>query len=310
MHAALRTVLGSHVQQKGSLVDAERTRFDFAHDRPMTAEEIRRVEEMVNDAIRSNAAVSATVMKYDDAMRAGALAFFGDKYGDEVRVLAMGEHGGELSTELCGGTHVKRTGDIGVFKIVAESGIAAGVRRVEAVTGAGAVAYMQKLDAQLAEISGALKAPAAEVPAKIAQLLDNVRALEKELARLKGRLAASQGDDLAGRAVDIKGIKVLAATLEGADAKSLRETVDKLKDKLKSAAIVLAAVDGGRVQLAAGVTRDATARIAAGDLVNFVAQQVGGKGGGRADMAMAGGTDAAALPKALASVQGWAEARL
>jgi alanyl-tRNA synthetase len=254
--------------------------------------------------------VAATVMKYDDAIRAGALAFFGDKYGDEVRVIAMGEHGESLSTELCGGTHVKRTGDIGMFKIVAEGGIAAGVRRVEAVTGAGAVAYVQKLDAQLAEIAGSLKAPAVEVPAKIGQLLENVRALEKELARLKGKLAASQGDDLAGQAIDIKGIKVLAAVLEGADAKSLRETVDKLKNKLKSAAIVLAAVEGGKVQLAAGVTADATAKIPAGELVNFVAQQVGGKGGGRADMAMAGGTDAAALPKALASVRAWAEQRL
>jgi len=310
MHAALRKVLGAHVQQKGSLVDSERTRFDFAHDKPMTAEEIRRVEEIVNDGIRANAAVAATVMKYDDAIRAGALAFFGDKYGDEVRVLAMGDHGGELSTELCGGTHVKRTGDIGLFKIVGESGIAAGVRRVEAVTGAGAVAWVQRLDAQLTEIAGQLKAPAAEVPAKIGALMDNVRALEKELARLKGRLAASQGDDLAEQAVDIKGIKVLAAMLEGADAKSLRETVDKLKSRLKSAAIVLAAVEGGKVQLAAGVTGDATARIPAGELVNFVAQQVGGKGGGRADMAMAGGTDPASLPKALASVQAWAEQRL
>ncbi len=310
MHAALRKVLGGHVQQKGSLVDAERTRFDFAHDKPMTTNEIRQVEEIVNDAIRANATVAATVMRYDDAIKAGALAFFGDKYGDEVRVIAMGEHGGDLSTELCGGTHVRRTGDIGMFKIVAEGGIAAGVRRVEAVTGAGAVTYVQRLDAQLAEIAGTLKAPAVEVPAKIGQLLDNVKMLEKELARLKGRLAASQGDDLAGQAIDIKGIKVLAATLEGADAKSLRETVDKLKDKLKTAAIVLAAVDGGKVQLAAGVTQDATGKIPAGELVNFVAQQVGGKGGGRADMAMAGGTDPAALPKALASVRGWAEARL
>jgi alanyl-tRNA synthetase len=310
MHAALRQVLGTHVQQKGSLVDSERTRFDFAHDKPMAPDEIRRVEEIVNDAIRANAAVSVTVMKYDDAIRAGALAFFGDKYGDEVRVLAMGDHGGELSTELCGGTHVKRTGDIGLFKIVAETGIAAGVRRVEAVTGAGAVSWVQKLDAQLAEIAGSLRAPAAEVPGKIGALLENVRALEKELARVKGRLAASQGEDLAGQAIDIKGIKVLAATLEGADAKSLRETVDKLKAKLKTAAIVLAAVDGGKVQLAAGVTADATKKIPAGELVNFVAQQVGGKGGGRADMAMAGGTDAAALPKALASVRAWAEQRL
>jgi alanyl-tRNA synthetase len=310
MHAALRKVLGNHVQQKGSLVDAERTRFDFAHDKPMSADEIRQVEDIVNAAIRANAPVTATHMKYDDAIRAGALAFFGDKYGDEVRVLAMGEH----STELCGGTHVARTGDIGFFKIVAEGGVAAGVRRVEAVTGAGALAYVQALDAQLAEVAAALKSPAAEITAKLAHLQDHVKALEKELARLKGRLAASQGDDLAARAIDIKGIKVLAATLEGADAKVLRDTVDQLKNKLKSAAIVLASVDGKegeqRVQLAAGVTADVTSRLKAGDLVNHVAQQIGGRGGGRPDMAMAGGTDAARLPAALASVKSWAEQRL
>ncbi len=306
MHAALRRVLGSHVQQKGSLVDAERTRFDFSHDKPMTADEIRRVEEQVNSAIRANAQVTATHMKYDDAIRAGALAFFGDKYGDEVRVLAMGEH----STELCGGTHVARTGDIGFFKIVAESGVAAGVRRVEAVTGAGGLAYVQSLDAQLADIAAALKAPAAEVTAKIAHIQEHVKALEKELARLKGKLAASQGDELAAQAIDVRGIKVLAATLEGADAKVLRDTVDQLKNKLKTAAIVLAAVDGDKVQLAAGVTADATSKLKAGDLVNHVAQQIGGKGGGRPDMAMAGGTDPAALPKALASVKSWAEQRL
>ncbi len=306
MHAALRAVLGDHVQQKGSLVDAERTRFDFSHDRPLTAEQIRRVEAMVNDAIRSNVPVTARIMKFDDAIRSGALAFFGDKYGDEVRVLSMGEH----STELCGGTHVARTGDIGLFKIVAEGGVAAGVRRVEAVTGPGAVAVVQQMDAQLAEVAAALRAPAAEATAKISQLLDNVRALEKEVTRLKGRLASAQGDDLAAQAVDIKGIKVLAATLQGADARVLRDTVDQLKNKLKTAAIVLAAVEDGRVQLAAGVTPDAVARVKAGELVNFVAQQVGGKGGGRADMAMAGGSDAAGLPKALASVRAWAEQRL
>jgi alanyl-tRNA synthetase len=306
MHAALRAVLGDHVQQKGSLVDAERTRFDFSHDRPLTAEQIRRVEAMVNDAIRSNVPVTARIMKFDDAIRSGALAFFGDKYGDEVRVLSMGEH----STELCGGTHVARTGDIGLFKIVAEGGVAAGVRRVEAVTGPGAVAVVQQMDAQLAEVAAALRAPAAEATAKISQLLDNVRALEKEVTRLKGRLASAQGDDLAAQAVDVKGIKVLAATLQGADARVLRDTVDQLKNKLKTAAIVLAAVEDGRVQLAAGVTPDAVARVKAGELVNFVAQQVGGKGGGRADMAMAGGSDAAGLPKALASVRAWAEQRL
>jgi len=306
MHAALRAVLGRHVQQKGSLVDAERTRFDFSHDKAVTPEEIRRIEDMVNTSIRANAQVTASVMKYDDAIRAGALAFFGDKYGDEVRVLAMGEH----STELCGGTHVARTGDIGFFKIVAEGGVAAGVRRVEAVTGRGAVEFVQALDRQMHEAAYRLKAPASELTQKIAQVQDNVRALEKELARLKSRLASSQGDDLSAQAVDVKGIKVLAAVMEGADAKSLRETLDKLKDKLKSAVIVLGAVEGGKVQLAAGVTADATARVKAGDLVNYVAQQVGGKGGGRADMAMAGGTDPSRLSSALASVKSWAEQRL
>jgi alanyl-tRNA synthetase len=313
MHAALRKVLGTHVQQKGSLVDAERTRFDFSHDKPMTAEEIRKVEDIVNRAIRSNATVTPTVMRYDDAIRAGALAFFGDKYGDEVRVISMGGNDGDgserHSTELCGGTHVKRTGDIGFFKIVAETGVAAGVRRVEAVTGEGALAYVQALDRQLADVAAALKAPPSEATARIAQLQADLKALEKELSRLKGKLASSQGDDLAAQAVDVKGIKVLAAQLEGADAKVLRDTVDQLKNKLKTAAIVLAAVEDGKVQLAAGVTADATARIKAGELVNFVAQQVGGKGGGRPDMAMAGGTDPSKLGVALASVKGWAEQR-
>jgi alanyl-tRNA synthetase len=310
MHAALRKVLGTHVQQKGSLVDAERTRFDFAHDKPMTADEIRQVEAMVNHAIRSNAQVTPSVMKYDDAIRAGALAFFGDKYGDEVRVIAMGEGDDHHSTELCGGTHVKRTGDIGFFKIVAEGGVAAGVRRVEAVTGEGALAWVQALDRQLTEVAGALKAPAAEATARIAHLQDSLKSMEKELARLKGKLASSQGDDLAACAIDIGGIKVLAAQLEGADAKVLRDTVDQLKNKLKSAAIVLAAVDGGKVQLAAGVTADATGRIKAGELANFVAQQVGGKGGGRPDMAMAGGSDPTNLAAALDSVGDWAARQL
>ncbi len=306
MHAALRSVLGKHVQQKGSLVDAERTRFDFSHDKAVTPDEIRRIEDLVNASIRANAAVTANVMKYDDAIKAGALAFFGDKYGDEVRVLAMGDH----STELCGGTHVARTGDIGFFKIVAEGGVAAGVRRIEAVTGKGALDFVQALDRELHHAAHLLKAPSTELSQKIAQVQDNVKALEKELARLKSKLAASQGDDLSSQAVEINGVKVLAAALEGADAKSLRETLDKLKDKLKSAVIVLAAVEGGKVQLAAGVTADATGRVKAGDLVNHVAQQVGGKGGGRADMAMAGGTDPAGLPAALASVRSWAEQRL
>jgi alanyl-tRNA synthetase len=306
MHAALRRVLGAHVQQKGSLVDPERTRFDFSHSEPMSAAQIREVEALVNDAIRRNLEVSARIMKFDDALKAGALAFFGDKYGDEVRVIGMGE----VSTELCGGTHVRRTGEIGFFKIVSETGIAAGVRRVEAVTGEGALAWVQQREAQLAAAAAALKAPVDEVTQKIAQLLENARSLERELARLKSRLAASQGEDLAEQAVEVKGAKVLAATLEGADVKTLRETIDRLKQRLKSAAIVLGAVRDGKVSLVAGVTSDLTAKVKAGELVNYVAQQVGGRGGGRADMAQAGGTDAARLPEALESVKDWVEQRI
>jgi len=306
MHAALRKVLGAHVQQKGSLVDADRTRFDFSHNEPMTEPEQREVEALVNHEIRRNLEVTARVMKYDDAVRAGAMALFGEKYGDEVRVIGMGE----FSTELCGGAHVKRTGDIGFFKIVAESGVAAGIRRVEAVTAEGALAFVQSQEAALAQAAQALKTQPQELNAKIAQMLDGAKALEKELARLKSKMAASQGEDLALQATEIKGAKVLAALLEGADAKTLRETLDKLKDKLKSAAIVLAAVEGGKVSLIAGVTPDLTARVKAGELVNFVAQQVGGKGGGRPDMAQAGGTDASKLQGALTSVSAWVEQRL
>jgi alanyl-tRNA synthetase len=306
MHKALREVLGAHVQQKGSLVDPDKTRFDFSHDAPLTAEQIRRVEAMVNREILANEQTQARILGFDDAVRGGAVALFGEKYGDEVRVLDIGS-----SRELCGGTHVARTGDIGLFKIVSEGGVAAGIRRVEAVTGDNALAYVQSLDSRLGEIAGAVKAPVTEAAAKIAQILDNVKALERELARLKGKLAASQGDDLAAQAQPLKGgLRVLAATLDGADAKVLRDTLDQLKNKLKSAAIVLAAVEGGKVQLAAGVTADATAKVKAGELVNFVAQQIGGKGGGRPDMAMAGGTDAAALPAALAGVKRWVEERL
>jgi len=230
---------------------------------------------------------------------------FGEKYGETVRVLDIG-----TSRELCGGTHVRRTGDIGLFKVVAEGGVAAGVRRIEAVTGENALAYLQSLESTVDQAAAALKAPPAELTARIGGALDQIKTLEKELAALKGKLASSQGDELAGQAVDVKGIKVLAARLEGADAKTLRETMDKLKDKLKTAAIVLAAVDGDKVQLAAGVTADSIGRVKAGDLVNFVAAQVGGKGGGKPDMAMAGGTNAAALPQALAAVQGWVGERI
>ena len=311
MHSALRKVLGRHVQQKGSLVDSERTRFDFSHNEPMTDGQVRDVELQVNDAIRRNLEVTARVMKYDDAIRAGALAFFGDKYGDEVRVLGMGE----VSTELCGGTHVTRTGDIGLFKIVSETGVAAGVRRVEAVSGEGALAWVQEQEAKLRQAAAALKAPVGEVAAKIAQMLDHARTLERELARLKSKLASSQSDDIAALAVEIRGkdgsaMRVLAATLDGADAKTLRETMDKLKDRLKSAAIVLGAVADGKVALIAGVTPDLVARVKAGELVNHVAQQVGGKGGGRPDMAQAGGTDPSKLGGALASVKDWVEQRI
>jgi alanyl-tRNA synthetase len=305
MHKALREVLGSHVQQKGSLVNAERTRFDFAHNAPVTDAEIREIERRVNEEILANAATQARVMDIESAQKTGAMMLFGEKYGETVRVLDIGS-----SRELCGGTHVQRTGDIGLFKVVAEGGVAAGVRRIEAVTGANALAYLQSLEDTVNQAAGALKAPVAELNARIAQALDNARALEKEVAALKGKLASAQGDELLAQAVDVKGLKVLAAALPGADAKTLRETMDKLKDKLKTAAIVLAAVDGDKVQLAAGVTQDSIAKVKAGELVNFVASQVGGKGGGKPDMAMAGGTDAAKLPAALASVAGWVGERL
>jgi alanyl-tRNA synthetase len=305
MHKALREVLGAHVQQKGSLVNAERTRFDFAHNAPMSDEQIRQVERIVNAEVLANAAVKAEVMPIEAAQKAGAMMLFGEKYGDEVRVLDIGS-----SRELCGGTHVQRTGDIGLFTIVAEGGVAAGVRRVEALTGDNALAYVQGLETALGGVAGTLRVLKPEVPARVNALLDQVRTLEKELDALKGKLASTQGDELLSRAVDVAGIKVLAATLQGADAKALRETLDKLKDKLKSAAIVLATVDAGKVQLAAGVTADRTARIKAGELVNFVALQVGGKGGGKADLAMAGGSDPSKLSAALDSVRGWIAERV
>jgi len=306
MHAALRQVLGLHVQQKGSLVDAQKTRFDFSHNEPMTEAQMRKVEVIVNREIRRNSEVQARTMKYDDAIKAGAMALFGEKYGDEVRVLGMGE----FSTELCGGTHVQRTGDIGLFKIVSETGVAAGIRRVEAVTGEGALALVQEQEARLVEAASAVKAQPQDLTARIGQILDNVKSLERELAKLKSKLASSQGDDLASQAVEINGARVLAATMEGADAKALRETMDKLKDKLKPAAIVLGAIADGRVSLIAGVTPELTGKVNAGDLVNFVAQQVGGKGGGRPDMAQAGGTEPAKLAGALASVKDWVGQRV
>ena len=305
MHKALREVLGDHVQQKGSLVDPDKTRFDFAHNAPVTDDQIARIERLVNAEILANAATQARVMPIADAQKTGAMMLFGEKYGDDVRVLDIG-----TSRELCGGTHVARTGDIGLFKIVGEGGVAAGVRRVEAVTGRGALDYMQARDAMLTRAAGLFKAPVGELEAKIAQLLEHGRATERELARLKTKAAASAGDDLAGGAMDVKGAKVLAVALDGADVKALRETMDKLKDKLKSAAIVLASVADGKVTLIAGVTSDLTGRVKAGELVNHVALQVGGKGGGRPDMAQAGGTDPAGLPAALQSVRAFVEERL
>ena len=305
MHKALREVLGAHVQQKGSLVDADKTRFDFVHNAPMTAEEIRRVEQIVNAEIIANAATASRVMPIEEAQQSGAMMLFGEKYGDEVRVLDIGS-----SRELCGGTHVARTGDIGLFKIVSEGGVAAGIRRIEAVTGDVALAYVQREHALLLQAAHELKAPLSELPAKITQVMDNVRILERELARLKSKVAASQGDELVMQAQDVKGVKVLAAALDGVDVKTLRETMDKLRDKLKSAAIVLAASDGSKVSLIAGVTPDLVAKVKAGELVNFVAQQVGGKGGGRPDMAQAGGTEPAKVPAALTTVSKWVEERL
>jgi len=309
MHKALREVLGEHVAQKGSQVTPDRTRFDFSHGQPLTDEEIREIEQLVNAEVLANAEAQAQVMALDDAQKSGAMMLFGEKYGETVRVLSIGS-----SKELCGGTHVQRTGDIGLFKIVAEGGVAAGVRRVEAITGGNALAYTQNLEGTLKGVAALLKATPHDVPARVAAAQDQIRALEKEIASLKGKLASSQGDELVAQAIDIQGVKVLAAKLEGADAATLRNTMDQLKNKLKTAVIVLAAVDGDKVQLAAGVTADvlanAAAKVKAGELVNFVAQQVGGKGGGKPDMAMAGGTNASALPQALAGVQAWVAERL
>ncbi len=305
MHKALRTVLGDHVQQKGSLVNAERTRFDFTHNAPVTDAQVHDIEVLVNEEILANHPTQARLMDIEAAKKTGAMMLFGEKYGEIVRVLDIG-----TTTELCGGTHVQRTGDIGLFKVVSEGGVAAGVRRIEAVTGQGALAYLQQLEATVTQVAGAVKAPVAEVNERIRGVLDQVRAMEKEIAALKGKLASSQGDELVQKAIDLGGAKLLVAPLPGADARTLRDSMDKLKDKLKSAVIVLAVVDGAKVQLAAGVTPDLVGKVKAGELVNFVASQVGGKGGGKADMAMAGGTDASQLPQALDSVQAWVAARL
>ena len=305
MHKALREVLGDHVQQKGSQVTADRTRFDFAHNAPVTDAQIREIENRVNAEILANAAAQARVMDIESAQKTGAMMLFGEKYGETVRVLDIGS-----SRELCGGTHVARTGDIGFFSILAEGGVAAGVRRVEAVTGMNALAYVQNMETTLGGVAGTLRVTTSEVHARVEAMQAQVRDLEKELAAVKGKLASAQGDEMLSQAVDINGVKLLVARLDGADTKTLRETMDKLKDKLKTAVIVLGVVDGDKVQIAAGVTADTTAKVKAGELVNFIAAQVGGKGGGKADMAMAGGTEPAKLPAALASVQAWVAGKL
>ena len=299
LHAALRTVLGEHVSQKGSLVTPERTRFDFSHFQAVTAEQLQRIEEMVNSEIRRNAEAEVHHMGMQEALDFGAMALFGEKYGERVRVLRMGD----FSTELCGGTHVHRTGDIGVFKILSEGGVASGVRRIEAVTGAGAIAEIESGDAVVRELSGLLRGTRDDLAAKVRDALDRIRQLEKDNRGLRDKLASGQGTDLAAGAVDVGGVKVLATVVEGADAGALRTAVDGLKDRLKAAIIVLASTSAdGKVTLVAGVTAAETARLKAGELVGHVASQVGGRGGGRADFAQAGGTDASRLPEALASV--------
>jgi alanyl-tRNA synthetase len=301
LHAALRHVLGSHVTQKGSLVDPDRLRFDFSHGQPLTDEEIAQIEDLVNREIRRNVAADVQVMSYDEAMKSGAMALFGEKYGDKVRVLKFGD----FSVELCGGTHVSRTGDIGFFRITGESGIASGVRRIEAVTGQRALESVRRTEASLDRIADTVKAGRDDIEGRVQQLAERARKLEKEIDKLRGQLASGQGTDLTQSAVDVNGLQVVAARLDGADAKALRDAVDQLKNKLGKAAVVLAAVNDGKVQIAAGVTKGETASVKAGDLVNHVATQVGGKGGGRPDMAMAGGSEPDNLDTALAGVADW-----
>lgn len=304
LHKALREVLGEHVQQKGSLVDATKTRFDFTHNAPITTEQIRKIEQIVNQEILENTATSGKVMSLEDAQKTGAMMLFGEKYGDEVRVLEIGS-----SKELCGGTHVSRTGDIGSLKIVSEGGVAAGIRRIEAVTGRNALSFLQSIEDRMNEAAAILKTHPGDLLNRVAQLQESLRQAERELEKVNSKLAASQGDELAGQAIDVNGLKVVAARLDGADATVLRETMDALKAKLQTAAIVLASVQGDKVSLIAGVTADSISKVKAGDLVNFVAQQVGGKGGGKPEMAMAGGNDPSKLGAALNSVKDWVAAK-
>ena len=306
LHAALRRVLGEHVEQKGSLVDDERLRFDFSHSQPVASDEIAEIERVVNREIRRNHAVEARVMSYPDAIDAGALALFGEKYGDEVRVLAMGD----FSVELCGGTHVARTGDIGAFKIVSESGVASGVRRIEAITGEAAVAHAIESDARLARLAQLVRAGGGDIEAKIGQMFERTRGLEKENQELRNRLAGQSGRDIAAGATEIGGATVVAECLEGADMNTLRAACDRLKDRFERAVVVLAAVEDGKIRLVAGVTKSFSDTVHAGQLVNHVAQQIGGKGGGRPDMAQAGGNDVDRLDEALASVPVWVAERV
>ena len=305
MHKALREVLGPHVEQKGSLVDADKTRFDFAHNLPITDREIYQIEAIVNAEIFTNTKTDASVMKMDEAQKIGAVMLFGEKYGEKVRVLKIGS-----SQELCGGTHVNRTGDIGLFKIRMQSGVAAGVRRIEAVTGDTALAYVQQNEIYLTEVAKALKTQPEDATQKLSQLNDSIRRLEKDLSQLKSKLAGSQGDDLIKRAQDVKGIKVLASSLESVDTKTMREILDRLRGKLKTCIVVFGTENAGKLKLIVGVSEDLTTKIKAGELVNFVAKQVGGKGGGRADIAQAGGTQPENLEKALNSVLDWVEQKL
>ena len=304
MHKALREVLGDHVQQKGSLVDADKTRFDFAHGAPMSAEQIAEVERRVNAEVLANTATVERVLPIEEARKTGAMMLFGEKYGETVRVLDIGS-----SRELCGGTHVARTGDIGLFRIASEGGVAAGIRRVEAVTGENALRFVGDQQKTLAQAAGLLRASPAELPVKIASLLDAQKTLEKEIAALKSKLAANAGGDLAAKAREIGGVKVLAERVEG-EAGDLRTLLDQLKNKLGSGIVLLGAANGDKVSLIAGVTSDLTGKVKAGELVNMAAQQVGGKGGGRPDMAQAGGTQPAQLDAALQSAYGWIESRL
>lgn len=308
LHAALRDQLGEHVQQKGSLVDSQRLRFDFSNPEPVSSEQLKAIEQQVNAQVRANTDVTTRLMNMDDAVSAGAMALFGEKYGDEVRVLSMGED--DFSVELCGGTHVARTGDIGLMRITAESGVAAGIRRIEAVTGSAALEQIDALDAQLAEVCEVVKGNSENVASKVASLRSENRELEKEISRLKQKLAASAGGDLTADAVDVAGVKVLAANVDGADAKSLRDTLDQCKNKLGSAVILLAAVNDDKIALTAGVTKDLTDRVKAGDLMKEFATRLGGKGGGRPDMAQGGGSDVAALADTLGAVPDWVASQL